>query len=252
MQDRPARRARHNGAFTLLELLVVVGIIGILVGVATPQYVKFKTRAQVGQAQIALRALVQANMQLRLDNGAYLPNPNAGDRNLPGDGFLSMAAGDYTPLTSPIAYLSTIPPDPFTNLLFPDAEPNLRWHYGTDPLGQISFVFESVGPDGLPNYPFASYPGRFESQNEYKWRYRNRLGQEKYWPARGRHVWELFIDNQVTSGEELRAHFTLGAAARRDPPIDDANYFDPFHGRHPKPYDPTNGVFSQGDIAFLP
>lgn len=246
-----------QAGFTLLELLVVVGIIGILVAIAVPQFTNTKIRASVAVTQSSLRMLAQANMQLQWDTGYYLDNPAADGRKIPGDGFLHMGRGEYTRLTSPVAYLSEIPADPFVNFVHPTATPNLRWHYGTDPTRTIGFVFESVGPDGYPNYPHAAYPGRqtgrggSDTSGGY-WEATLPGGRRHVVRHTGRHVWELFFDNQITSMGELRDHFVHGAARPHSPPIDDAVYANRFSSKHPRPYDPSNGVRSEGDIAIVP
>ena len=57
--------------FTLIELLVVVLIIGILAAVAVPQYQKAVRKARIAEAEIVLKAFVDACDMYILQHGNY-------------------------------------------------------------------------------------------------------------------------------------------------------------------------------------
>ena len=61
----------NNKAFTLIEILVAVLIIGILAAIAVPQYKKAVMRSKAAQMQTLLNEVVKASDQYYLQNGEY-------------------------------------------------------------------------------------------------------------------------------------------------------------------------------------
>jgi len=70
MQWMRERLDREEG-FTLIELMVVVLIIAVLVAIAVPSFLGFRTRAQDRAAQAMLRNTLVAEKGWWTDNGAY-------------------------------------------------------------------------------------------------------------------------------------------------------------------------------------
>ncbi len=97
-------------AFTLIELLVVVGIISILAALAVPNFLEAQVRAKVGRVTADMRAVSLALEQYRVDNNNY---------PLDGNDFEVFRVERFdsrknlSRLTTPIAYITSVPVDPF-------------------------------------------------------------------------------------------------------------------------------------------
>jgi type IV pilus assembly protein PilE len=69
---------RYNKGITLLELLVVIGIVGILAAVAIPSYNSYMVRARRSDAKVALEQVRAAQEMWRAERGSYAINDGNG------------------------------------------------------------------------------------------------------------------------------------------------------------------------------
>jgi prepilin-type N-terminal cleavage/methylation domain-containing protein len=58
-------------AFTLVEIMIVVLIIGILMGIAVPQWLQARTNSQQKTCITNLRAIDQAKEEFSMENGLH-------------------------------------------------------------------------------------------------------------------------------------------------------------------------------------
>lgn len=117
---------RKKEGFTLIELLIVVAIIGIIAGIAIPNFLGARTKARVTRAFADMRALADALEMYYVDNTTYpaVPDPQ----------------GDPIPGLSP-TYMTSQPNDPFSGDVY-------RYYINAT---ATAWLVVSNGPDGSPD-----------------------------------------------------------------------------------------------------
>jgi type II secretory pathway pseudopilin PulG len=118
----------------LIELLIVVAIIAILAAIAVPNFLEAQMRSKISRVRADQRTLATAIESYHVDRNAYMPYDTWGNhQNL----------RYWTALTSPIAYVASIPSDVFF-------DPDIHGDYD----GQVQYGYYAHG-DGT-NY-FVSF-----------------------------------------------------------------------------------------------
>ena len=82
----PRQKMSSCIGFTLIELLVVVLIIGILAGIALPQYKKAVEKSRATQAIALLRSVYEAEKIYYMANGSYTTDFDSLSVNIPWTG----------------------------------------------------------------------------------------------------------------------------------------------------------------------
>lgn len=159
-------RSANDRAFTLIELLIVAAIISILAAIAVPNFLQAQTRAKVARVHAEMRTMMEALELYHVDNNEYPYRRNTLGtlRRTPHVPQLDTRVEQLSKLTSPVAYLTTLPPDIFEAYIPPPN--NLLDYYdpwqfswlvnsrlGLDRAAYvdpetIGYLLVSVGPDG--------------------------------------------------------------------------------------------------------
>ena len=200
--------------FTLIELLIVVAIIAVLAAIAVPNFLEAQVRSKVSRVRSDLRSLATGQETYFTDWNSYTNRDIADD---------PVRLEGWGQLTTPIAYVTSIPYDPFGQSGYVSGGTvglNLPARYE---LGAGAVGVGSAGPPGNPGpgFPSNTYEmnsngpdKRDDSQNPSTIPWRTLMWHDAGYP------WEYIpADNDLAAAECLSMI-----------------------------YDPTNGTKSAGDI----
>ena len=139
----------HDGGFSLIEILVVIGAIGILLGIAIPAYYGYHEKAKTARVMDELKTIERAIIALAIDTGKWPGLEDIGvegsteieDLNSPEAGITNNDDDDFSNWNGP--YLQGVPRDPWGTHYFFDPDYNIPGGPSQVP------VIGSYGPNGV-------------------------------------------------------------------------------------------------------
>lgn len=156
----------NHKAFTLIELLIVVAIIGILAAIAIPNFLQAQVRSKVARARMEMKTVATAVEVYHVDHNEYP--------------WIEQNPGYDIPrvLTTPNEYLSSLPKDPFG--------PSLPYDIYMAYLTTNDYYYATKKYFDLFNWLWQVYPGGAENSPAL-WDLQNKGPDRAWarWPADG-------------------------------------------------------------------
>jgi type II secretion system protein G len=206
---RPSK-ALHLQAFTLIELLIVVAIIAILAAIAVPNFLEAQTRSKVSRAKADMRRIATGLEAYYVDNNHYPPSYD------PNGTTINPRIRRLIPITTPIAYMTSVPLDPF----------NREEASNSPSTTNTSLIRTFIYADRETYGKYVSAPFGFSSNGDNLYRHLwGRQYPSSHWLLRSR--------GPMGTGDS-----SVGANLG-----DSVDKLDA--------YDPTNGTVSNGNIFML-
>lgn len=213
---------QRQRALTLIELLLVVGIIAVLAAVALPSFLEANARAKASAAKAGIRELLSGLDAYRVDNNRFPATIASFD----GDPFGILADQQLRALTTPVAYVAPATfHDPFGRRLAQISSPLQR--RDSDPIEPNDFPFPSI-PNAGKSLLYYHFPSFSEMTAN---------------PAIS--IDAVSVVSVGPDGQDSFGAFRIFPPEALPPLAAKAGF------QHPVDtiYDPTNGTVSRGDLA---
>ena len=145
--DRPKLLRR---AFTLVELVIVILVIGIIAGIALPKYFRARRATREAALREDLRVFRQAIEQYKAANGGAVPGADGTATTLEKDVAPYLV---HTPIRCPIgpAKNAKVKMTKSAGTITGEANPTHGWHYNFE-TGQIICNYNGAAIDGVTTY----------------------------------------------------------------------------------------------------